>query len=363
MNAIGVWIEAPSELPQISLVNESLQKLKYQLASFDNVAKKRATSDAITAALKNELRKLKGKNVVDIVVSKPSAIITPRMFNKKDAHEVYLEKTIENTDTLCGLVECARKIKPTTSASGSKPSGNTKNNRITRPSSSNQKNKVEEHPRKVKSSLNKITFVSEPISNAHVKHYVRNAKFESICPICTKCLFDASHDICVINYVNDVNCLQFELPEDVVNKTLRIILELQFFKSSPFDLCSNYSSKLFSNPSYQQSNHIVSDYSHHFQLAIYSGVVSPLATRKVHVHGRLKTISTLSTLNIGELIYHMVLANLIAINGIVMPLVVAFALGSLPLAPRKAINGFEKSLPRVVCSWTSQSLCLLDMVD
>ncbi|GKA06844.1 hypothetical protein Tco_0686068 [Tanacetum coccineum] len=33
--------------------------------------------------------------------------------------------------------------------------------------------------------------------------------------------------------------------------------------------------------------------------AIYSGVVSPLATRKVHVHGRLKTISTLSTLNIG----------------------------------------------------------------
>ncbi|GJU76075.1 reverse transcriptase domain-containing protein, partial [Tanacetum coccineum] len=47
-------------------------------------------------------------------------------------------------------------------------------------------------------------------------------------------------------------CLQFELPEDVVNKTLRIILELQFFKSSLFDLCSNYSSKLFSNTSYQQ---------------------------------------------------------------------------------------------------------------
>ncbi|GKD90302.1 hypothetical protein Tco_1365809, partial [Tanacetum coccineum] len=61
------------------------------------------------AALKNKLRKLKGKNVVDIVVSKPSATITPRMFNNKDAHEVYLEKTIENTDTLCGLVECARK--------------------------------------------------------------------------------------------------------------------------------------------------------------------------------------------------------------------------------------------------------------
>ncbi|GJW23077.1 reverse transcriptase domain-containing protein [Tanacetum coccineum] len=47
-------------------------------------------------------------------------------------------------------------------------------------------------------------------------------------------------------------CLQFELPEDVVNKILLILLDLQFFKSSLFDLCSNYSSKLFSIPSYQQ---------------------------------------------------------------------------------------------------------------
>ncbi|GKE26313.1 retrovirus-related pol polyprotein from transposon TNT 1-94 [Tanacetum coccineum] len=74
-------------------------------------------------------------------------------------------------------------VKPTTSASGSKPSGNTKNNRITRPPSSNQKNKVEDHSRKVKSSLNKMNFVFEPVSNALVKHSVRNAKFESICAI------------------------------------------------------------------------------------------------------------------------------------------------------------------------------------
>ncbi|GJV96169.1 hypothetical protein Tco_1547746 [Tanacetum coccineum] len=76
------------------------------------------------AALKNELRKLKGKNVVDTAVSKPSATIAPGMFkldiepishrlkNNRDAHEVYLEKTIENTNTLRGLVECARKQNP-----------------------------------------------------------------------------------------------------------------------------------------------------------------------------------------------------------------------------------------------------------
>ncbi|GJV28462.1 hypothetical protein Tco_1384910 [Tanacetum coccineum] len=94
-----VRIEDPSELPKVSLVNESLKKLKYHLASFDKVVKNRITYDAITAGkesvekvkkdideikiinielehiLKNELRKLKGKNVVDYVVSKPIATI------------------------------------------------------------------------------------------------------------------------------------------------------------------------------------------------------------------------------------------------------------------------------------------------
>ncbi|GJZ35557.1 hypothetical protein Tco_0581374 [Tanacetum coccineum] len=149
---------------------------------------------AITA-LKNELRKPKGKNVADTAVSKPNVTIATgmlkldiepishRLKNNRDAHEVYIEKTIENTDTLCGLVERARtqnpsepllefacmftkhvqelfdepvtslsniskqtdslkikdsnkplltstRVKPTTSASGSKPLGNTKNNRI-----------------------------------------------------------------------------------------------------------------------------------------------------------------------------------------------------------------------------------------
>ncbi|GJU12643.1 hypothetical protein Tco_1135039 [Tanacetum coccineum] len=41
-------IEAPSELPKVSLVNEILKKLKYQLASFDKVMKKRTTYDDIT---------------------------------------------------------------------------------------------------------------------------------------------------------------------------------------------------------------------------------------------------------------------------------------------------------------------------
>nr|GEW48748.1 hypothetical protein [Tanacetum cinerariifolium] len=72
------------------------------------------------AALKNKLKKLKGKNVVNTAVSKPNATtapgtlkldiepISPRLKNNKDTHEVYIEKTIEYTDSLCGFVKRAR---------------------------------------------------------------------------------------------------------------------------------------------------------------------------------------------------------------------------------------------------------------
>ncbi|GJU45738.1 hypothetical protein Tco_1203004 [Tanacetum coccineum] len=74
---------------------------------------------AITT-LKNELRKIKGKNVVNTAVSKPNATvalgifkldkeaISPRLKNNRDAHEVYIEKTIECADTLRGFVKHAR---------------------------------------------------------------------------------------------------------------------------------------------------------------------------------------------------------------------------------------------------------------
>ncbi|GJW30088.1 retrovirus-related pol polyprotein from transposon TNT 1-94 [Tanacetum coccineum] len=74
---------------------------------------------AITG-LKNELRKLKGKNVVNTAISKSIATLAPGMFkvdiepisarlkNNRDAHELYIEKTIEYADTLRGFVDSAR---------------------------------------------------------------------------------------------------------------------------------------------------------------------------------------------------------------------------------------------------------------
>ncbi|GJX15620.1 retrovirus-related pol polyprotein from transposon TNT 1-94 [Tanacetum coccineum] len=47
-DASSIKIEAPKKLPKVSLVNESLKKLKFHLARFDNVVKIRTTPDART---------------------------------------------------------------------------------------------------------------------------------------------------------------------------------------------------------------------------------------------------------------------------------------------------------------------------
>nr|GEV96916.1 retrovirus-related Pol polyprotein from transposon TNT 1-94 [Tanacetum cinerariifolium] len=59
-------VEVPSELPKVSLVNESLKKLKFQLGQFDSVVKKRTTPNALTEEYfeKSDLKaQLKDKDI------------------------------------------------------------------------------------------------------------------------------------------------------------------------------------------------------------------------------------------------------------------------------------------------------------
>ncbi|GJW16659.1 hypothetical protein Tco_0024095 [Tanacetum coccineum] len=97
------------------------------------------------------------------------------------------------------------RVKPSTSASGSQPSSNTKKDKIQRTPSSTQKNKVEAHPRIVKSSLrNKNCFV-EPKGNANVQHSKLNANSKPLCVKCNGCMLSDNHDLCVLDFINDVN--------------------------------------------------------------------------------------------------------------------------------------------------------------
>ncbi|GJR28379.1 retrovirus-related pol polyprotein from transposon TNT 1-94 [Tanacetum coccineum] len=141
--------------------------------------------------------------------------LSPKLRKNMEDHADYLKQTKEHADTLHDIVEQARALQPldstldyalnsSTYAGRSKPKGNTRNNRISRTSSSNLKNKkVEDHPRNAKTSLNKKNHVFDCI--ASTMHVVLNANFEFVCFTCNECLFNVCHDLCVVDYFNAVN--------------------------------------------------------------------------------------------------------------------------------------------------------------
>ncbi|GJR03604.1 retrovirus-related pol polyprotein from transposon TNT 1-94 [Tanacetum coccineum] len=253
----------------------------------------------VITTLKDDLRKLKGKYLVDNDVTKhPSdpemlkidmELITPKLLNKKTAHSAYIKHTQEEAIILRDLVEHVKskypldqslesacryakriqelltnisktcpsinnadgklvavtpknkdkrvrftepvtslgntntktssssnlvsnkpmlssiRVKPSTSASGSQPSGNTRKDKIQRTPSSTQKNKVEAHLRKVKSSLKNKDFVVEPKGTARVQHSKLNANSELKCVKCNGCMLSDNHDLCVLDFINNVN--------------------------------------------------------------------------------------------------------------------------------------------------------------
>nr|GEV44642.1 retrovirus-related Pol polyprotein from transposon TNT 1-94 [Tanacetum cinerariifolium] len=96
-------------------------------------------------------------------------------------------------------------LKSSTSVSRSQPTSITKNDKILQTPTSNMKNNVEDHPRRVKSKSNKKNHVKDPICDANVKQTMLNVNFELICVKCKQCMFDANHDLCFLDFMNDVN--------------------------------------------------------------------------------------------------------------------------------------------------------------
>ncbi|GJX24494.1 retrovirus-related pol polyprotein from transposon TNT 1-94 [Tanacetum coccineum] len=241
--SLPVKIEAPRELPKVSLVNTSLNKLKYLLSQFDNVVKKRITPNALTEGewgIKNDLRKLKGKEIADNAAQMTNAttiapgmykldpvILAPKVRNNREAHEYYLKHTIEQVAILTEVVEQAKSQNPLESASYSacmyvkliqellsyvrdtcldiqKPS-----EKLVAVTPINKKKTIR-FADTVTSSRNIPNMTNRPslsstgnVCNEHVKHPVKGA--QALYSVCNKCLFDANHDMCLIDHVNGMN--------------------------------------------------------------------------------------------------------------------------------------------------------------
>nr|GEU78440.1 putative reverse transcriptase domain-containing protein [Tanacetum cinerariifolium] len=123
-------VEVPKELPKVSMVNSSLKKLKYHLASFDVVVKERTTTTDITEGAKKighyssqrYIKKIKGKAVVDEAIIlhpiDPELLkidvtpLAPKLRNNRIAHYDFLKHTQEETATLREIVENERFLNP-----------------------------------------------------------------------------------------------------------------------------------------------------------------------------------------------------------------------------------------------------------
>ncbi|GJX47123.1 integrase, catalytic region, zinc finger, CCHC-type containing protein [Tanacetum coccineum] len=162
--------------------------------------------DTVIRKLKERIKSL-SENINEDKVKKDIEEI--EMINIKLDHRVskliaeneHLKQTYKQ---LYDLIKPTR-VKPSTSASGSQPSGNTKKDKIQRTPSSTQKNKVEANSRTVKSSLKNKNYVVEPNGTANVQHSKLNANSELLCVKCNGCMLSDNHDLCVLNFINDVN--------------------------------------------------------------------------------------------------------------------------------------------------------------
>ncbi|GKE02792.1 hypothetical protein Tco_1390775 [Tanacetum coccineum] len=237
-------IELEHRVTKLIADNEHLKQTCKQL--YDSIKPLYVHAKEHANSLVNQLnqKKLKGKEITDNAAHVLNAatidpgmykldpvILAPKVKNNREAHEYYLKHTMEQAAILREVVEQAKSRNPldrtsylacmyvkliqellgyvrdtcpdihkprvnlSTSASGSKPLGNTKNDRISRTPSSNEKNKVEVQSRKVKSCLNKMNSDSKNVCNEHVKHPIKGAK--ALCFVCNECLFDANHAICL----------------------------------------------------------------------------------------------------------------------------------------------------------------------
>nr|GFA04441.1 hypothetical protein [Tanacetum cinerariifolium] len=90
------------------------------------------------------------------------------------------------------------------SASGSLSQDNTKHNRIRRTQNKVKKNKIEDHHRTVKSSLNKESVVNSKATSSIINSVI-NVNSNLKCTSCNRCLLSDNHDACVVTYINSMN--------------------------------------------------------------------------------------------------------------------------------------------------------------
>nr|GFC41623.1 hypothetical protein [Tanacetum cinerariifolium] len=167
----------------------------------------------VITALKEQLKgkagltKAVSLNPIDPALLQVDVVpLVPKLRKNRTAHIDYIRHTQEEAATLRELVESERllRVALVSSASGSKSQDIRKKNRIRRTQKKSKETELEEHPRNIKSSLNKASVVDSKAASSVIKS-VLNVNSNLKCASCNGCLFSDNHDACVVAYINYVN--------------------------------------------------------------------------------------------------------------------------------------------------------------
>ncbi|GJX32055.1 hypothetical protein Tco_0241910 [Tanacetum coccineum] len=187
-----VIVEVPKRTSTVSMEYTSLEELKRFLTGFDQVVKERTTAklslegtwsqakDTVIVKLKEQIKSLTG-NVEDSLV-------------KMDMDEIEtLNIELEHRVTKLSMTFFSARGSQLQDYQGM---------RICQTPSSNSKNKVEAHPRNVKSSLNKRNGTVKVTGSASVQKSKKQDDSDSVCVNSNDCM--SSDNVCVSNDVNVV---------------------------------------------------------------------------------------------------------------------------------------------------------------
>nr|GEV79514.1 retrovirus-related Pol polyprotein from transposon TNT 1-94 [Tanacetum cinerariifolium] len=197
-------VEVPKELPNVSMVNSSLKKLKFHLAIFEvAVEQHRVESKRFQNKLKEVLKE--NERLLEQAISKDivNIVVTANVNNAYEPVNACERCVTLETELQNDFIK--KEVNLPTSASRSNPPCNTKKDRIQQTQSRAKKNKLEAYSRNVRPSLLNKKSVVNTKDIASVPNSKLNVHFDLQCATCSGHLFSDNHDSCVLKFINSMN--------------------------------------------------------------------------------------------------------------------------------------------------------------
>nr|GFA81662.1 hypothetical protein [Tanacetum cinerariifolium] len=184
--------------------SQEIDSLKHTLFEY---LKEKESFETKISILKDDLQKEESRNIdKELALEKENNDRKFRFTEHIPSSGNTPVTTTSSTNVVSNIhVLSSIKVNSLSSASGSQPPGNTKKDKIQRTPSKAKKNKLEDHPRTVRPSLNKKKSVVDTKVISSVTNSKSNVNSDLKYATCNGCLFSDNHDSCVLAYMNYVN--------------------------------------------------------------------------------------------------------------------------------------------------------------